>query len=709
MRKHHPYAIRRVGLLALGIALLFAAGAIMAAPAAGSQSSAEPAANNSSEPPVISLSKDMDDVLFKEISRVADDLKKQFQVLLKWTPLEWDLGTIEFMYKWTLALPMRLPELIAAARAQSRALGIAGSLVMLVFLAAVLYSLIGASWVMRRVEAAVGPEHPRIPAAVYPYFLAAVRVVVAAAIPLVLLAIYSLITSAIIYQAAWFKLTGRLLWLWAGYALVRGLLREFLTGALFPTTAAHGRRVFWTARIILIYLVIGIVLVWSAEAFQFRKDVLAFLRFALYVLSVFVFLALLLQKKALLSFLPDLPYPGYRSFLRLLNRFFYPLIGLSFVLALLWCFGFREAGRVLLTNIWFTVVALVVLTLTYHGLRRGLQRWSERIPVNDEQAQAAVVSVRSFLVYAVGVATAALVLNLLGLLEPVRRILSFPIVNIGGVLISFWVLIRALLIIVFFILGSRLIQGFLDYKAYPAMGVNPGTGFAVNTIIRYCFFAVGVLIALDTVGVDLRLILVFAGAIGIGIGLGLQNMAASMISGFTIIFGGKVRKGDWIEVEGNLGEVVDISVLSTRIRTRTNVEYLVPNSSFVANTIVNYSLSSPMIWTGVNVGVSYGSDPRQVERILLEVAGREPMASRQLPPRVLFTEFADSSLNFRLLVWIDARRFAERVVHSALYFAIFEEFKKAGIEIPFPQRDIHIRTPAAKDPVLPKPAEDSKP
>jgi small-conductance mechanosensitive channel len=190
---------------------------------------------------------------------------------------------------------------------------------------------------------------------------------------------------------------------------------------------------------------------------------------------------------------------------------------------------------------------------------------------------------------------------------------------------------------------------------------------------------------------------VFAGAIGIGIGLGLQNMAASLISGFTIIFGGKVRKGDWIEVEGNLGEVIDIHVLSTRIRTRTNVEYLVPNSSLVANTIINHSLSSPMIWIGVDVGVSYGSDPRQVENILLDVARREPMVSKELGPRVLFSEFADSSLNFKLLVWMDVRLYAERVIKSALYFSIFDELKKAGIEIPFPQRDLHIRSMAGKE------------
>jgi small-conductance mechanosensitive channel len=666
-------------------------------PAAGAASDA-PAAGKPEEPPAISLSKDMDDALSKEVAQVTAELKKQARILAQWTPLKWDLATINYLYKWVLTLPLRMPELIAQAQAESRTLGIAGSLVMLVFIAAVLYSLIGRARVMRRIEAALGPERTRIPETLYPYFLAALRVVVAAAIPLLLLGIYFLIVSVIIYQAAWFTLTGRLLGLWAAAAVALGLLREFLAGKLFPSTAAHGRRLFWTARLILLYLFIGIALYWAAEAFHFRADVLAFLRFALSVLSVFVFLALMLQKKALMSLLPDLPYQSYRTYLRALNRLFYPLVGISFILALMWCFGFQAAGRVLLTKVWFTVAALVALTLVYHALRNGLQRWSDTIPVIDERAQAVVASVRSFLVYAAGVATAIIVLNLIGLLDPVERILSFPLVNIGGASISFWILIKALLIIFFFILGSRLIQGFLDYKVFPAMGVNPGTGFAVNTIIRYSFFGIGALIALDTVGVDLRLILVFAGAIGIGIGLGLQNLAASMISGFTIIFGGKVRKGDWIEVAGNLGEVVDISVLSTRIRTRTNVEYLVPNSGLVSNTVVNYSLSSPMIWSGMNVGVSYGSDPREVERILLEVADREPMVSRDLPPRVLFTEFADSSLNFRLLFRMDVRRYGEGLVKSALYFATFQEFKKAGIEIPFPQRDIHIRTPAAPPP-----------
>ena len=169
-------------------------------------------------------------------------------------------------------------------------------------------------------------------------------------------------------------------------------------------------------------------------------------------------------------------------------------------------------------------------------------------------------------------------------------------------------------------------------------------------------------------------------------------MAANIISGFTIIFGGKIRKGDWIEVGETLGVVTDIYLRATKIRTRDHIEYLIPNSDFISNTIVNYSLSSPMIRIDLLVGVSYDADPRKVESILLAVAEKEPMVESFKKPAVRFVEYADNSINFELLIWIDVQKTPRRRVKSALYFAIFEEFKKAGIEIPFPQRDIHILT-----------------
>jgi small-conductance mechanosensitive channel len=650
----------------------------------------------------IALSDQMDDVLAKEAAQVKAEFKEKALRLFDRTPLGWDLGTIDYMYKWILGLPLRLPELMRQILAQSRVLGIVGSLVMLTFIVAVLYSLFGRARVMRRIESALQPFRGRIPERAYPFFLAGLRVVVAAAIPLLLLGAYSLINAMIAYQAPWFALTGKLLGLWALAALLIGLLRETLTGGLFRVTEAHGKPLFRLTRMVLLYMLFCVALFWSAQDFLFRKDVLAFLRFAITVSMVCLFLLLVLKKRAFLSLLPELPYRSYQNYVRLLARFYYPLIGLSFVLALLWCFGYRSFGSLVLAKIWYTAGALVLLTLIYHALRTSLQHWSARVPAADESAQHMLQSTRSFLVYATAVAAAALFLNMLGLIDAIQRLLSFPVVEVSGTVLTFWILIKAALIIFFFLYGSRLLQAFMDYKIYPILGIDAGTGFAINTILRLALLAFGVFFALNTLGIDLKFLLVFAGAIGIGIGLGLQNMAASLISGFTIIFGGKVRKGDWIEVEGTLGEVIDIHALSTRIRTRNNVEYLVPNSSLVSSTIINYSLSSPMVWVTLDVGVSYGSDPRQVEAILLEVARREPMVSREAPPRVLFSEFADSSLNFTLLTWVDVRRHAQRAVRSALYFAVFDAFKKAGIEIPFPQRDIHIRrTDGGSAPALP--------
>jgi small-conductance mechanosensitive channel len=652
-----------------------------------------PPSSAAPESPTIAVPGKMGEALIKEAGQVKEDLQQQVVILARWTPFGWNLNTIDYLYKWLLSLPMRIPEFMQQVALQGRILGIAGSLVIVIFLAAVFYSLFGRNRVMQRIESRLQPVRSRIPEPMYPFFMAALRVVVAAAIPLLLLGVYSAIGAMITYKAVWFTLIGDLLLLWSLAALAIALLREVLTRDLFKVTRAYGNRVFQIARLVLFYVMTCIVLYWAAEAFRFPKDVLAFLRFASTVSVVCVFLLLMLNKRALLSFLPPLPYRRYQDYVRILNRYYYPLIGVSFVLALLWCFGFREVGRLLLVKIWSTVGALILLSLVHHMLRSALHRWAERVSTDQESALFMIVSVRSFLMYATAVAAAALLLNMIGLLEPIQRVLSFPVINVGKTGITIWMMIKALLILFFFIYASRLLQAYLDYKVYPAFGVEQGPGFAVNTIIRLACLGVGLLIALDTVGVDFGFLLVFAGAIGVGIGLGLQSMAANLISGFIIIFGGKVRKGDWIKVEDAFGMITDIHALSTRVRTRGNIEYLLPNSNLVSNTIVNYTLSSPTIWISLPVGVSYGSDPKQVERILMEVAEREPTVSRHDRPKVLFTEFADSSLNFELAVCIDARHHPEKVVKSNLYFTIFEEFKKAGIEIPFPQQDVHVRMP----------------
>jgi small-conductance mechanosensitive channel len=270
--------------------------------------------------------------------------------------------------------------------------------------------------------------------------------------------------------------------------------------------------------------------------------------------------------------------------------------------------------------------------------------------------------------------------------------MSIPVLVLGGATITFWTIVSVIVLLMAFFYASRLLRAYLDYRVYPHLGIDQGLGYVLNTLLNYVFLGLGLLISLRIVGLDLRLLMVFAGAVGIGVGLGLQSLAANVISGFIIIFGGKVRKGDWIEVTGTLGEVTDIYLGTAKIRTRDNVEYLIPNAQLVTSTIINYSLSSAYTRLDLDVGVSYGADPREVEKILLDVAAREPLVTDFRAPSVRFVAYGDNSINFQLLFWIDVRRTARRLVRSNLYFAIFEELKAAGIEIPFPQRDLHIRS-----------------
>jgi len=243
-----------------------------------------------------------------------------------------------------------------------------------------------------------------------------------------------------------------------------------------------------------------------------------------------------------------------------------------------------------------------------------------------------------------------------------------------------------------FLLFSGFIRAWLDYKIYPSVGVDEGLGYAINTFLRYLLLVVGLLTSLNSVGLDLRVLMVFAGALGIGLGLGLQNLFANVAAGFGLVFGRLIRKGDWIQVGDKVGLVLEVNLRSTKVRTPDNVECLVPNLDLTSQTIVNYTLSDPLVRVHVPVGVSYRCRPREVERILLDVALANENVSRQKQPEVWLCQYGESSIDFELLVWIDARKVGAYRVKSELYFAIFDAFEKAGIEIPFPQRDIHIRS-----------------
>ena len=671
----------------ISLILLFA-GFLMVVPYANAQDKTDDTTKKKTHS--IAISKEMDDVMIQEAAKVKEEFQEKARTLFKRLPIGWDLNTISYLYELALSLPNKIPIFTRFVIEQSKVLGVIGSILVLVFFLGVFYSLLGQQRVMDSVERRVEFLTKYIPEASYPFVISGIKVVVSALIPLLLLGVFSLIDAMIDYSAIWFQLIGRLLGLWAAGALLLRLLKESLTQNLLKVTEQYGWTIYRWTRLALLYAIFGIAAYWATEAFEIREDVLSLLRFAISVSITAVLLMLFLNKKAFMSLLPELPIPSYMSFRRFLEKYYFPLLIVSFLAALLWCFGYRALGRLILVKIWFTGVAFVFIMFLYYTVRRSLDTWFQRLDRTDEDARVFVGELRSILKYATFLAVLIIVLNLLGLLYPLQRMMSFPIFHLADTTITFWLIIIVILILLAIVYASRLVQAYFDYKIYPSFGIDPGLGYAINTVIKFTSLGIGCLIALNILGINLRFLLVFAGAIGVGVGLGLQNMAANVISGFTIIFGGKIRKGDWIEVEGMMGEVTDIYLRATKVRTRDNIEYLVPNSNIISNTMVNYSLSSPLIRIELPVGVSYSANPHQVEKILLSAAENEPLVDKIHTPAVRFVEYADSSINFELLVWIDVRKTPRRKVRSNLYFVIFEELAKAGIEIPFPQRDVHI-------------------
>jgi small-conductance mechanosensitive channel len=222
--------------------------------------------------------------------------------------------------------------------------------------------------------------------------------------------------------------------------------------------------------------------------------------------------------------------------------------------------------------------------------------------------------------------------------------------------------------------------------------LDQGQRYAFAHIVGYLAYLFGLLVGLQLVGLNLSNLVLLGSAIGIGLGFGLQNIANNFVSGIILLTERPIRVGDRVEVGGTNGDVVRIGARSTWVRTNDNVVIIIPNSEFINNRVTNWTANDRQVRFAYRVGVSYGSDPDRVRDILTEVALRHPDVLADPPPEVLFSGFGDSSLDFQLRVWTVHRVQTPLVLGSELYYAIFDAFRKQGIEIPFPQRDLHLKT-----------------
>ncbi len=279
--------------------------------------------------------------------------------------------------------------------------------------------------------------------------------------------------------------------------------------------------------------------------------------------------------------------------------------------------------------------------------------------------------------------------NVMSWFDRARDALAVPL--LGSQQFTLWRVLNLIVLVVLLFLVTGWLRRWVEGSLLARTRMDLGVRGAIGAITRYAALLIGLLIIVQTVGIDLTTLNVLAGAVGLGVGFGLQNVVGNFIAGLILLFERPIKLGDRIEVAGVEGAVVAIRARATTVVTNDNIAIIVPNSTLTSQNVVNWSYTDAKVRFKIPVGVAYGSDVRLVERLLLEVARENSNVLEAPAASVRFMEFGDSALRFELRAWTTTLVHRKGELFSALNFAINDKFREHGVEIPFPQRVVHLR------------------
>lgn len=273
----------------------------------------------------------------------------------------------------------------------------------------------------------------------------------------------------------------------------------------------------------------------------------------------------------------------------------------------------------------------------------------------------------------------------------IQQILNFQLFSVSGAPVTVSSIIIFLLLITLFIMLGIAARRTLTRRVLKRFNIDSGISYTLSRISQYLIISIGALISFNIVGIDLSSLTVIFGLLSVGIGFGLQNVTSNFISGLIILFERPINVGDRVVVSDIEGDITEINIRSTMVRTVNNISIIVPNSEFVSKDVINYSHGDPTYRLDISVGVSYGSDLDKVLKALKEVADNSDSVMRKPEAEVHLIEFGESSWNMQLRAWIKDVKDYPRV-RNELNQAIVRTFRTYDIEIPYPQRDLHMRS-----------------
>ncbi len=284
-------------------------------------------------------------------------------------------------------------------------------------------------------------------------------------------------------------------------------------------------------------------------------------------------------------------------------------------------------------------------------------------------------------------------LNMTDLLAPTVAILDSAAMNFGELRISVLTILQALLSLAVLLWAALALSRALETRINRVPDLTPSVQVLLGKLIKITLLAFAVVIALNTVGIDLTALALFSGAIGVGIGFGLQKVVSNLISGVILLLDKSIKPGDVIELEDTFGWITSLGARYVSVNTRDGKEYLIPNEDLITHRVVNWSFSNQLVRLEIPIGVSYDSDPHEVRRIVREAAVQPARVDETTAPVCHLTGFGDSSLDFLLRFWIRDPQNGVVNIKGEVLLAVWDALKANGIEIPYPHRHLVLREP----------------